>query len=185
MKKQNGITLIALIITIVVLLILAVVAIGAVKDSDIIGHAENAATKYNIAAKEEEELLGNYIKEIENILPKTAAEIVARVNKEIQENPSKYAGTSDVVEAYTMALAVSVIENDLGFEIKDRQNTTYSVSGIDRLDEDDVEIEFVGENIVDITVVVIYNDVEYTLVINGYYDASNPYEGAIYGIRLK
>ena len=46
MKKQNGITLIALIITIVVLLILAVVAIGAVQDSGIIGHAQNAGEDY-------------------------------------------------------------------------------------------------------------------------------------------
>ena len=46
MKRQKGITLIALIITIVVLLILAVVAIGAVRDSGIIGHAQNAEKDY-------------------------------------------------------------------------------------------------------------------------------------------
>lgn len=43
MKGQKGITLVALIITIVVLLILAVVSIGAVRDSGIIGHSQNAA----------------------------------------------------------------------------------------------------------------------------------------------
>lgn len=53
MKKQKGITLIALIITIVVLLILAVVTIGAVKEGGIIEHANNAANKYEEAKEKE------------------------------------------------------------------------------------------------------------------------------------
>ena len=52
-KKQKGITLVALIITIVVLLILAMVAIGAVQESNIIGHAQNAAGSYNQAKNNE------------------------------------------------------------------------------------------------------------------------------------
>ena len=47
LKKEKGITLVALIITIVVLLILAAVAIGTVRDSDIIEYAKNAAGSYN------------------------------------------------------------------------------------------------------------------------------------------
>ena len=53
-KKNTGITLVALIITVVVLLILAVVAIGAVKDSNIIGHAQDAATGYEIEQEKEQ-----------------------------------------------------------------------------------------------------------------------------------
>ena len=53
MRGQKGITLVALIITIVVLLILAVVAIGAVTDSNIINHADNAATTYTEKKVEE------------------------------------------------------------------------------------------------------------------------------------
>ena len=53
MKKQRGITLIALIITIVVLLILAGVTIGAVKESGIIGHAQKATSEYTIAQEKE------------------------------------------------------------------------------------------------------------------------------------
>ena len=49
MRAQKGITLVALIITIVVLLIIAVVTIGAVTDSHIIGHAQNAGDSYNTA----------------------------------------------------------------------------------------------------------------------------------------
>lgn len=52
-KTQKGITLLALIITIVVLLILAVVAIGAVRDSGIIMHAQDAGTKYTEAQVKE------------------------------------------------------------------------------------------------------------------------------------
>ena len=54
-KLEKGITLIALIITIIILLILAVVTIGSIKNSNIITHAENAATEYNI--KKDEEVL--------------------------------------------------------------------------------------------------------------------------------
>ena len=62
MRAQKGITLVALIITIIVLLIIAVVAIGAVTESKIINHAQNAADTYtaeqeaeqgNIAAAEQ------------------------------------------------------------------------------------------------------------------------------------
>ena len=54
-KLEKGITLIALIITIVVLLILAVVSIGAIKNSKIITHSQNAADEY-IVAQEKEQL---------------------------------------------------------------------------------------------------------------------------------
>ena len=57
-KLEKGITLIALIITIVVLLILAVVTIGSIRDSKIIGHAQNAATDYKKAQEEEQIMLG-------------------------------------------------------------------------------------------------------------------------------
>ena len=53
LKEEKGITLVALIITIVVLLILAVVAIGAVHDSKIIAHAQNAAGSFNQAKDNE------------------------------------------------------------------------------------------------------------------------------------
>ena len=52
-KKEKGITLIALIITIVVLIILAMATIGAVRDSGITTHAERAAERMNKAQIEE------------------------------------------------------------------------------------------------------------------------------------
>ena len=69
MKKQKGITLIALIITIVVLLILAVVAISAVKENGIIRHAQKAATDYNGAKADEESTIDGYQALIESKLP--------------------------------------------------------------------------------------------------------------------
>ena len=59
--KEEGITVIALIITIVVLLILAVVAIRAVQGDGIIAYAQNAATGYNQAQKEEGDMLQAYL----------------------------------------------------------------------------------------------------------------------------
>ena len=53
-KSNYGITLVALIITIVVLLILAIVAIGTVKNSDIIGHAQNAGDSYAVGQEKEQ-----------------------------------------------------------------------------------------------------------------------------------
>ena len=73
-KREKGITLVALIITIVVLLILAAVAIGAVKNSNIIGYAQNAAGSYNQAKNTEEEMLGNYVNMIEKNMPKEESE---------------------------------------------------------------------------------------------------------------
>lgn len=73
-KKEKGITLVALIITIVVLLILAVVAIGAVQDSNIIAHAQNAATSYNQAKANEVDFLEKYENEIDKYLPEDGKE---------------------------------------------------------------------------------------------------------------
>ena len=68
-KEEKGITLVALIITIVVLLILAAVAIGTVKNSDIIGHAQNAAGGYNQAKANELEALAGYEETLNKYVP--------------------------------------------------------------------------------------------------------------------
>ena len=52
-KFEKGITLIALIITIIVLLILAAVTIGTMKESGIIGYAQDARSEYTIAQEKE------------------------------------------------------------------------------------------------------------------------------------
>ena len=69
MRNNRGITLVALIITIVVLLILAVTTIGAVRNSGIIDHAQNASSKYTIA--QEKEKIGLALSEwnIQKVIP--------------------------------------------------------------------------------------------------------------------
>lgn len=64
MKKNKGITLIALVITIVVLLILSGVVLNSMKDGGIIGKAEQAKEEQNAGKVIEDERL----KEYENIL---------------------------------------------------------------------------------------------------------------------
>ena len=59
-KHSRGITLVALIITIIVLLILAVVSIGAIKNSKIISHSQNAADEWKQAQENEASLLAGY-----------------------------------------------------------------------------------------------------------------------------
>ena len=68
-KHSKGITLVALIITIIVLLILAVVSIGAIKNSKIISHSQNAANKWKEEQENENELLEGYLGKIESSLP--------------------------------------------------------------------------------------------------------------------
>ena len=67
-KLEKGITLVALIITIIVLLILAVVSIGAIKNSKIISHSQNAANKWKEEQGKENELLEGYLGKIESSL---------------------------------------------------------------------------------------------------------------------
>ena len=54
MRKQKGITLVALIITIVVMLILVAVSVNVIVNSDLIGHAEKIGDAYKNAVAEEE-----------------------------------------------------------------------------------------------------------------------------------
>ncbi len=65
MKENKAITLVALIITIIVLLILAVVTISAVNEGSLFSHANNAATTYSEAQKEENTMIANWLTELE------------------------------------------------------------------------------------------------------------------------
>ena len=56
MRKQKGITLIALIITIIVMLILVGVSVQILIKSDLIGTTESAGEAYKTAHEEEENL---------------------------------------------------------------------------------------------------------------------------------
>ena len=92
LQRKNGITLIALIITIIVLLILAGVALATLAgQGNIIGNAENAVGKYNEGVKNEEEIL-NEIDKYLNELPRVYLinEEAETINKGESINVSSY-----------------------------------------------------------------------------------------------
>lgn len=68
-KGQKGITLVALVITIIVLLILAGVALATLTGNDsIINNANTAVDKYNNKANEDQSLLNDINKMLENYM---------------------------------------------------------------------------------------------------------------------
>ncbi len=70
MRRDNGITLIALIITIIILVILAAVSIRAVTNMGIVGHAINGTQQYAEKAKEENEMLDETVTKLESAVAK-------------------------------------------------------------------------------------------------------------------
>lgn len=60
MKKQNGITLIALVITIIILLILAGITIASLQNSGMFGKSRNAVNSYKNSENEEQVRLNEY-----------------------------------------------------------------------------------------------------------------------------
>lgn len=84
MRKQNGITLVALIITIVVLLILAVVALGVVGETNIVNYAQNAATDYNSAKADEEQEVGH----AEDLLGNIVTNVTVKPSTEATPSPA-------------------------------------------------------------------------------------------------
>ena len=71
-KKDNGITLIALIITIIIMLILAVVTINALSEGNIFNHANNAATLYVEEAEKENKIISQSLDRMDSIVASQA-----------------------------------------------------------------------------------------------------------------
>ena len=70
MKKQKGITLVALVITIIILLILATISIGALTNQGLFQRAREAEQATNKATKNEANMLNEYETELNKYLPK-------------------------------------------------------------------------------------------------------------------
>ena len=71
MKKQNGITLVALVITIIILLILAGISIAALSNQGLFQKATKAGEETNKAAKNEQNTLTKYETVLNEYLPNT------------------------------------------------------------------------------------------------------------------
>ena len=69
MKKQNGITLVALVITIIILLILAGISIASFRDSNLFTKANDAKTQTDAATLKENTTLNEYANYITNYAP--------------------------------------------------------------------------------------------------------------------
>ncbi len=68
MKKQKGITLVALIISIIILLILAGISIQALTNQGLFAQAEEAKKRTENAQKYEDEMLKNYLEQMNDII---------------------------------------------------------------------------------------------------------------------
>ena len=101
MRKENGITLVALIITIVVMLILVAVSINVIVNSNLIGHTEKTGDAYAGAIKNEENL----------------------GNDGITVNGKKYASVEDVAKGKVL------IESNIPGGTKVDENKEYTIKG--------------------------------------------------------
>ena len=70
MRKEKGITLVALVITIIILLILAAISIASLRDSGLVGAARNASNLTNEKTLEENTTLNEYENYVVNYTPK-------------------------------------------------------------------------------------------------------------------
>jgi type II secretory pathway pseudopilin PulG len=117
MRRDKGITLVALIITIVVMLILVAVSINVIVNSDLIGHAEKTGDAYrNAIAKEEAynpsigngKTLDDYMKD---------AKIVEEVHN-WKVNGDKFTCTCDLCKAHANGDSSNGLTVEIGQEIK-------------------------------------------------------------------
>ena len=68
MKRQNGITLVALVITIIILLILAGISIGALTNQGLFTRAQDAKNETEKATQNEVNTLNSYTDDINKLL---------------------------------------------------------------------------------------------------------------------
>ena len=117
MRRDKGITLIALIITIVVMLILVAVSVNVIVNSDLIGHAEKTGDAYrNAIAKEEayNPSIGNG-KTLEDYMKD--AKIVEEVHN-WKVNGDEFTCTCDLCKAHANRNSINGLTVKIGQEIK-------------------------------------------------------------------
>ena len=117
MRRDKGITLIALIITIVVMLILVAVSVNVIVNSDLIGHTEKIGDAYKNAIAEEEGYnpsIGNG-KTLEDYMKD--AKIVEEVH-DWKVNGDKFTCTCDLCKAHANGDSSNGLTVEIGQEIK-------------------------------------------------------------------
>ena len=101
-RKENGITLIALIITIIILVILAAVSIRAVTNMGIVGHAINGTQKYAEGAVTENEMLGTTGNTIDSAVAK-----IKEIQGESESSSTGENGEEAIPTTYTISTTVN------------------------------------------------------------------------------
>ncbi len=161
LKKNKGITLVALIITIIVLLILAVVAISAVSGNGILNHAQNAKTKYSEAQTNEQARLDEYSEYLDTESSKINGG--GSGAKTLKDSLNKVLSTTDntpLTDEYGNKIMLPA-----GFKILVDSTTSYTADDIDvtkGIVVEDTQVETAGNQFVWIPVEKIYTDVAKT-----------------------
>lgn len=152
MKKQRGITLVALIITIIILLILAIVAINAVSGDGIINYAKNATGEYENKTKEEKKILNDYKSFIDDkVLAKVKFGDLNNDGKINATDPNLLSRYLDKLNGVTINKAAADMNRDKILDSSDHEKLKEITFGNDTLTE-----EFVVDNSSEI--VTVFND---------------------------
>ena len=135
MRKNKGITLIALIITIIVMLILVGVVVTVVIQSDLLGTAKNTGDMYKTAYEEESSISGvtingkdynsieEYMKEINQVIvePKNIDDWIYKLEDDGTITITRYKGTDKevVIPNYINGLPVKKIDSGIQHSLWD------------------------------------------------------------------
>lgn len=116
LKKQNGITLVALVITIIVLLILATVSIKIIMDGGLITKAKSATDQHTIGAEKEAIQTGYAAYQIDLANKETAELKVKGANTTLNNNENEWDIEFDNGNKYIMLINGKIIKNTVPSE---------------------------------------------------------------------
>ena len=124
LKKESGITLIALIITIIILVILAAVSIRAVTNMKIVDYAMNGSQNYAVAGKAENKMLEDTVSFIDEAVAKVEAASGKTDLEKLEEyfimkidiwgnEPDTYANKEPIMDASTSIEDVVYVDESM------------------------------------------------------------------------
>ena len=123
LKKQNGITLVALIVTIIILLILAGISISALTQTGLFSRAKQAEQKSKETQEQENTTLGTYENEIDKYISGKVDEETKKIQADGSWNSSKKVNSPQLMDGMT-----GVYWDDKGQEVTvtaDNQDNWY------------------------------------------------------------
>ena len=141
MKKNEGITLIALIITIIILIILTAVTINNVIGTDLIGFATKAVENYTDAARDEADKVDKLVGAVDNL--GVADDSIVRAGETVTANTKKEKeGEDGITYNYTDAEGKHAMIPE-GFKVSTKSSEQYIDDGLVIQDKDGNEFVWV------------------------------------------